>query len=65
MVRFLDLYKEYVKAKDITLRRLYLEAMASTLPYVEKLYIIDKEQQGILNLLDLTKTKAAESKKGR
>jgi len=63
VIRFLDLYKEYAKAKDITLKRLYLEAIADTLPHVEKLYIIDKEQQGVLKLLDLTKT--SKPKKGR
>lgn len=54
VVRFLDLYAEYAKAKDITLKRLYLEAMGKILPRIGKKYIIDKEQKNILNLLDLT-----------
>ncbi len=54
VVRFLELYAEYKKAKDITLKRLYLETMESVLPNVGKIYIIDKEQKNILNLLSLT-----------
>ena len=54
VARFLDLYSEYIKAKDITLKRLYLEAIEKTLPYVGNKYIIDKDQKNILNLLDLT-----------
>ena len=52
--RFLDLYTAYIQAKDITLRRLYLDAMEKTLPRVGKKFIIDKEQKNLLNLLDLT-----------
>ena len=51
--RFLSLYKEYSKAKDVTRRRLYLEAMTQVLPNVGNKYIIDPDQQGLLPLLNL------------
>ena len=51
--RFLALYKEYSKAKDVTRRRLYLEALDEVLPKVGNKYIIDPEQQGLLPLLNL------------
>lgn len=50
---FLSIMEEYKKAEDVTRRRLYLETMADVLPKCEKLYIIDKEQQGLLPLLNL------------
>lgn len=50
---FLSIMEEYKKAEDVTRRRLYLETMAEVLPRCEKLYIIDKEQQGLLPLLNL------------
>ncbi len=65
VARFLDLYEEYVKAKDITLRRLYLEAMGKMLPRVGKKYIIDKEQKNLLHLLDLTERKVKGKVKGK
>ena len=51
--RFLSLFKEYSKAKDVTRRRLYLEAMNQVLPKVGNKYIIDPDQQGLLPLLNL------------
>ena len=51
--RFLSLYNEYSKAKDVTRRRLYLEAMNQVLPNVGNKYIIDPDQQGLLPLLNL------------
>ena len=39
--RFLSLWTEYTKAKDVTSRRLYLEAMREVLPKLGKTYIID------------------------
>jgi len=55
VARFLSLYSAYKEAKDITLKRLYLEAMEDILPHVGKIYIIDKEQKNLLNILDLSK----------
>lgn len=51
--RFSSIYTEYRKAKDVTRKRLYLETMQEILPKVEKMYIVDKEMQGILPLLNL------------
>ncbi len=53
--RFRDVLKEYRGAKEVTKRRLYLEAYEEILPKVNKIYIIDSEQQTILPLLDLEK----------
>ena len=53
MARFLALYEEYTKAKEITRRRLYLEAMEEMLPRLGKKYVIDAEQNRILPLLNL------------
>ena len=53
--RFLSLFKEYDKAKDVTRRRLYLESMNVVLPKLGNKYVIDPEQKGILPLLNLGK----------
>ena len=60
--RFLSLWSEYANAKDVTRRRLYLEAMQDVLPKLGKTYIIDPEQGGLLPLLNLGE-KLAEEKK--
>lgn len=51
--RFVALLKEYNKAKDVTRRRLYLEAMGEVVPKLGTKYILDPDQQGLLPLLDL------------
>ncbi|MCK4912870.1 MAG: FtsH protease activity modulator HflK, partial [Candidatus Omnitrophica bacterium] len=51
--RFLLLHKEYSQAKEITLRRLYLEKMENVLTKAGKKYILDPEEKGILPLLKL------------
>lgn len=51
--RFLALYQEYAKAKDITRRRLYLEMISEVLPKVGQKYIVDSEQKNLLPLLNL------------
>ena len=52
-VRFLDLYDEYVKARDITSKRLYLEAVSEMLPRLKSKYVIDADQKSFLPLLNL------------
>ncbi len=52
--KFIAVWQEYGKAKDVTRRRLYLEMMQDILPKIEKKYIIDSSQQGMLPFLDLT-----------
>ena len=54
---FLAVLNEYDKAKDITKRRLYLEMMEKVIPKCEEIYIIDKEQKGILPILNLGESK--------
>jgi len=51
--RFLSVWQEYNRARDVTRRRMYLETMLEIMPKVKELYIIDEKQQGILPLLPL------------
>ncbi|MFC1887968.1 FtsH protease activity modulator HflK [Candidatus Cloacimonadota bacterium] len=53
--RFVSMYNEYRNAKTVTKKRLYLETMVKVLPKVEKIYIVDEEQKGLLPLLNLDK----------
>lgn len=54
--RFDSLYEEYAKAKDVTRRRLYLEALRDILPKLGDKYIVDADQKNLLPLLNLGKT---------
>ncbi|MCF7793950.1 MAG: FtsH protease activity modulator HflK [Candidatus Cloacimonetes bacterium] len=51
--RFMQMYNTYKNAKTVTRKRMYLETMQKILPNVEKVYIVDEEQKGLLPLLDL------------
>lgn len=51
--RFVALYNEYVNAKDITKRRLYLETIKETFPNLGQKYIVDSDQKNLLPLLNL------------
>jgi membrane protease subunit HflK len=51
--RFVALYDEYVNAKDITRRRLYLETIRQTFPNLGQKYIVDSEQKNLLPLLNM------------
>jgi membrane protease subunit HflK len=53
VARFSDVLKEYRNAKEVTKRRLYLEAFQAILPNAKQIYIIDSEQKSILPLLQL------------
>jgi membrane protease subunit HflK len=53
--RFTALYTEYAKAKDVTKRRLYLEALKELFPKLGQKYIIDSDQNNLLPLLNLGK----------
>jgi membrane protease subunit HflK len=53
--RFVSLYKEYSVAKDVTRRRLYLEALKDLIPKLGSKYIIDADQKNFLPLLNLGK----------
>jgi len=54
--RFLDILKEYKDAPDVTRQRMYLETMQTVMPQVEKIYVMDENQQGPLPLLNLGKS---------
>ncbi len=53
--RFVALYDEYARAKDVTRRRLYLETMREILPNIGSKYVVDDQQKGVLPLLNLDK----------
>jgi len=56
-LRFLELYEEYVKAKDVTRKRLYLEAIQEIFPKMGTKYILDADQKNVLPFLNMEKTK--------
>ncbi len=51
--RFLALWKEYTRAKQVTRERLYLETLMEVLPSVQQIYVIDQNMQGLVPLLQL------------
>lgn len=51
--RFKAITAEYRKAKDVTRRRLYLEAMSEVMPQVKEVYVIDGEVNAPIPLLQL------------
>jgi membrane protease subunit HflK len=53
VARFVAVLKEYRNAKEVTKRRLYLEAFQTILPNAKEITIIDSEQKTILPLLQL------------
>ncbi len=52
--RFTDILKEYRNFPDVTRTRMYLETMKQILPGVETVYVIDKDQQAPLPLLNIS-----------
>jgi len=51
--KFKAIYDEYAKAKDVTRKRMYLEAMLEVLPKLENKYIIDSDQKNLLPFLNM------------
>jgi membrane protease subunit HflK len=51
--RFNAIYKEYVKAPEVTKRRIYLETMGSVLPKLGSKIIIDEQGNNVLPLLQM------------
>ena len=51
--RFISLYQEYAKAKDVTRRRLYLEAMKDLFPKMGNKVIVDSNQKNLVPLLNM------------
>lgn len=50
--RFKSILTEYLKAKDVTRKRLYLETMEEILPGIRKI-ILDQQKSGVLPILNL------------
>ena len=51
--RFNDLYKEYIKAPEVTRRRIYLETMNKVLPELGNKIITDGKGNNVLPLLQM------------
>ena len=51
--RFNSLLTEYLKAPEVTRRRIYIETMQEVMPRVKSKVILDRDLQGILPLLNL------------
>jgi membrane protease subunit HflK len=50
---FEALYSEYIKAPDVTKKRMYLETISEILPKLEDITIIDENQRNLLPFLPL------------
>jgi membrane protease subunit HflK len=55
--RFTALYNEYIKAPEVTKRRLYLETMSSVLPKMGNVVITDQKGNNVLPLLQMQMNK--------
>lgn len=53
VVRFNELYNEYIKAPEVTKRRIYLETMQNFIPKLGNKIITDKEGNSVLPLLQM------------
>lgn len=53
--RFLRVYDAYMKAKDVTQKRFYLDAVRRTLDNATHIYVVDESLKGLLPLLNLQK----------
>ncbi|WP_444993835.1 FtsH protease activity modulator HflK [Aliikangiella sp. IMCC44359] len=51
--RFNALYSEYIKAPEVTQRRIYIETMQAVLPNIQSKIIIDERTGNVLPLLNL------------
>lgn len=56
--RFLQILKEYSKAKDVTRQRLFLETMEEILPEIEKYIVSSGDSGNLLQFLPLTRQSA-------
>lgn len=53
VARFNDLYTEYIKAPEVTRKRIYLETMTKVLPQAGQKIITDEEGSNVLPLLQM------------
>jgi membrane protease subunit HflK len=51
--RFEAIYNEYIKAQDVTKRRMYLETLRELFPKLGPKYIVDSDQKNFLPLLNM------------
>ncbi|MCG8643477.1 MAG: FtsH protease activity modulator HflK [Desulfobacterales bacterium] len=51
--KFMAIYKEYEKARDVTKKRMYLETMMDIFPQLGTKYIIDSDQKNLLPFLNM------------
>jgi membrane protease subunit HflK len=56
--KFSSVFQEYLKAKEVTRQRIYLETMNKVLPKVGRKLITDQNTTGILPLFQLEKQKS-------
>jgi len=54
---FVDVLQAYLKAPEVTRRRMYLETMQEVFPLVKRKIVLDDDLQGVLPLLDLKEGK--------
>jgi len=57
VARFVSLYKEYIKAPDVTKKRIYLETMADIMPRLGNVIITDEKGNNVLPLLQMQMNK--------
>jgi len=58
--RFLAVWREYTKAREVTRRRIYLETMLEILPKLENIYVVDEDQKGLIPLLQFPKKEVSQ-----
>ena len=59
--RFTALYNEYVKAPEVTKRRIYLETMSNVIPEIGNVVITDTKGNNVLPLLQMQMNKKTEN----
>jgi membrane protease subunit HflK len=57
--RFLNILSEYEKAPEVSRQRMYLEALQIFVGKVDRLIVLDEQQQGILPFFDLDRLSEA------
>jgi membrane protease subunit HflK len=60
--RFTALYNEFIKAPEVTKRRIYLETMSTVVPKIGNVVITDQKGNNVLPLLQMQMNKGTETK---
>mgnify|MGYP000847612253 CR=1 FL=1 len=60
--RFQALYIEYLKAPEVTVKRIYLETMEQVLPNIQSKIILNQTEHNVLPLLHFSNSKPGEKK---